>query len=355
VTRRALDLLGPALSKDRVTFVTAASAIFTADGSGERASVSLDGDATGAGPRLGIACRRDFDRALLDRALSTGVRHVAERIVDVHADAAEVRLRSASAKYRAALVIGADGANSLVRRRLYRAFDRSQLSIATGFFVLGATSQEARIHCVSQPGGYLWSFPRRDHLAVGICARASGAPASETLRDLTRAWIDQTGIAGNGVTLRPYAWPIPTLSAADLAREPLAGPRWLAVGDAAGLVDSLTREGIYFALKSAECAAEAVLRDAEPSKAYERRIRDGVHPELRRAALFARGFFQPGFTRLLVQALARSRSVRDVMRDLVAGTQPYRGLEWRLLSTLELGLAARLAGLKLGVGSHRAR
>jgi geranylgeranyl reductase family protein len=355
LTGRALALVSPALPVGRVPIVTAETALFTADTTADLVSVALHGSlAEAEDRRLGIASRRDFDRALLDAAVARGVRHVTERVVDVQAGPGDMLLRTASNKHRAAFVIGADGANSLVRRRLHRAFHRSQLSVATGFFVVGPTAHEIRIHCVSRPGGYIWSFPRRDHLAVGICAKADTAPTAEALREVVRAWMNETR-TGQGAALRPYAWPIPTLSPADFARDVVAGSRWLLAGDAAGLVDPLTREGIFFALRSAELAAQAILHEAEPSRGYDARIRDEMHPELRRASFFARGFFQPGFTRLLIHALAKSGRIREVMRDLVVGAQPYRGLERRLLATLEIGMAARLAGLKLRAGLQRAR
>jgi hypothetical protein len=50
----------------------------------------------------------------------------------------------------------------------------------------------------------------------------------------------------------------------------------------------------------------------------------------------------------MVEALHRSAAIREVMVDLIAGRQPYRGLRRRLLRTFEWGLAARLLGLALG-------
>ena len=69
-------------------------------------------------------------------------------------------------------LIGADGPASLVRRRVFRPFDRADLSIATGCFVRGTTARDVVIAFEDEPAGYLWSFPRPDHLAVGICAQA---------------------------------------------------------------------------------------------------------------------------------------------------------------------------------------
>lgn len=112
------------------------------------------------------------------------------------------------------------------------------------------------------------------------------------------------------------------------------------LGDAAGLVDPITREGIYFALQSGAFAASALLSE-NPAREYDARIRETIHPELRRAARLKEAFFRPALTRLLIEALESSSAVRGVMVDLIAGRQPYATLKRRLLSTLEFGLMAK--------------
>ena len=115
------------------------------------------------------------------------------------------------------------------------------------------------------------------------------------------------------------------------------------LGDAAGLVDPITREGIFFALRSGMLAA-AALATASPAKTYADAVGDELHDELRRAARLKAGFFRPRFTGLLIDALERSAAIRGVMIDLIAGRQPYAGLKRRLLSTMELGLMLRVVG-----------
>jgi flavin-dependent dehydrogenase len=117
----------------------------------------------------------------------------------------------------------------------------------------------------------------------------------------------------------------------------------LLVGDAAGLVDPITREGIAFALHSAVLAAGALSAAASrPDRHYQQAVHAGIVPELARAARLESRFFRPAFLELLLQALAKSGPVRDVAADLVSGKQSYRGLRWRLLRTMELGLLRRL-------------
>jgi flavin-dependent dehydrogenase len=124
----------------------------------------------------------------------------------------------------------------------------------------------------------------------------------------------------------------------------ISGPGWFLVGDAAGLVDPITREGIYFALVSGEWAA-AEIASGYPyaPEAYAHRVAGGIASELRRAAAFKRAFFRPEFTSLMADALASSAAIRRVMADLVAGRQSYETLKWRLLRTGEVGFAVKLA------------
>ena len=242
-------------------------------------------------------------------------------------------------RHRASYVIGADGANSLVRRRLSTAFRRDQLSIATGFFAHGVSSAEIVIELNGDPPGYIWSFPRPGHLAIGICAQADAGIPAAALRERTANWIAATKIA-EGATLEPYSWPIPSLRARDLEELELTGPRWALVGDAAGLVDPITREGIFFALSSGQWIADA-LTAGDPARLYASRVRDEAIAELARAARLKAGFFRPAFVGLMMRALMESGAIRSVMADLVAGQQSYASLKWRLLKTFEVGLAWR--------------
>ena len=310
-----------------------------------------------AASSLLIVSRAAFDRALAYAAAAAGAHWIRERATAVSADGDAMIVHTTRAAYNVDYVLGADGANSIVRKKLARPFTREQLSVAAGYFVPGMTGSAIYVRTISARAGYLWSFPRHDHAAVGVCAPAALNIPSAELRTHTRDWIEQHAF-GISKGMTPYAWPIPSTGWEDASSAQLSGNRWMLLGDGAGLVDPLTREGIYYALLSGRWAAEALMT-ASPSTAgrlYADRIRSDVHPELARAARLCDLFFSAGFSSLLPDALRHSAAIRTVFADLVSGTQPYRGLRRRLLGTrqwLLAGRAIRLAVMPSFTGTIR--
>ena len=339
VTGRALSMVQAAIPQRSLGSVRIGGATFTHDD--RTVHVPLSGDDSGY-PPLVVAGRREFDGALLSAAVAAGAEWKRSRVAGIARQNGGWEVETRDGRYSARWLIGADGVNSLVRRRLSTPFPRDALSIATGYFVKNRSSQEIVVAFEDDPPGYLWSFPRPDHLAVGMCAQADETTAP-ALQQLAARWIADH--VGPNETLERYSWPIPSLDEAALTREHPAGPGWMLVGDAAGLVDPITREGIYFALQSAELAAESlVVRRGDPARRYVDRIRSDIHAELIRAARLKAHFFQPRFISLLVTALCRSSRIRTIMADLVAGRQSYQALRGRLLKTFEWKLMLELFG-----------
>src|SRR5581483_11571423 len=164
ITGRAIDLVDDAVDWPAINETPIRRARFTDDRGG--ASVPL------ADRGLVVAGRAAFDGALLDAAQRAGARLCAVRVTGLDVDDTSVTIRTRASSFTADFVIGADGANSFVRRRVAQPFRRGELSVATGFFAEGVTSDEIVLEMTTEPAGYIWSFPRGDHLAIGICAQA---------------------------------------------------------------------------------------------------------------------------------------------------------------------------------------
>jgi geranylgeranyl reductase family protein len=333
VTGRALELVGASRPEEDAAGGHVIDAV-TFEAGGRSARVALPDT-----EYLRVFPREMFDTALLQQAVDAGVPHFPHRVSTVIRTADRWQITAGGESISAAWLLGADGPAGVVRKQVFRPFERRQLSIAAGSYVTGVDTREIVIGFVDRPSGYLWSFPRAGHLAVGTCAQANETTSAE-MHAITDHWLDRYGPA-SGQTRERYAWPIPSLEARDVDAEQPAGDGWMLLGDAAGLVDPITREGIFFALRSGMLAA-AALGGAAPQRVYADAVRDELHDELRRAARLKAGFYRPRFTRLLIEALNQSAPIRDVMLNLVAGRQPYRGLKRRLLGTLEFGLAWRV-------------
>jgi flavin-dependent dehydrogenase len=116
------------------------------------------------------------------------------------------------------------------------------------------------------------------------------------------------------------------------------------VGDAAGLVDPITGEGIYYAIRSADLAVRALLESNSCAEDYGVRLRRDFYPDLQFASRISRRFYLGrflfgGVTARAVQFTRYSPSFRAIMRSLFDGEQPYRGLKDRLFGNLGASLA----------------
>jgi flavin-dependent dehydrogenase len=317
VTAKALALL-PAAPQDDPLPARFTSTCRFESGTGDVVDVAL------AQP-VAVAARRDLDAWLLRRATAAGARHVAERVTEV--DAAG-RVRTATGRVEHFdVVVGADGAGSLVRRTLLGPVPKERLVMATGWFAPGSSTMLVRF----TPGldGYLWLFPRPSHVGVGICAPLASVPTRELLDRLESeaarsfpALLDPEG--------GRYAHTIPSPSKDPQSIREIAGHSWALVGDAGALADPITGEGIYYALRSALLLAETLREESSPVRYPERVLEDFGRDLLKAAALRDR-FYAPGFARRMTRFAERSGAVREILGDLVLGRQGYVGLKRRLL------------------------
>lgn len=310
---------------------------------------------------VAIFSRRELDRALLETSEAAGAKLVRESVTGlarVREDAApravggdheataieDTRPKVENSEWMLTLasgrrevfdhVVGADGARSLVRRTVFSPFAREDLSQAVGWYVPDRTSDCMTIRFDRRIKGYLWIFPRPDHLAVGACAPLAPGVADalwETGRDL----LATLGATEEG--LPRYSALIPSLRPASFAANRVAGDGWSLVGDAAGTVDPITREGIAPGIRSAELLADALAPGA--TETYEDLWRRTFLPEFSWAARHCDRFFDPGRTESLVRWVGRSGSLRAVLADVIIGEQDYLSLKRRLLrSALPAGL-----------------
>jgi len=339
LTAKALGLLPPAPAGDPLPVRYVDRCRFDS-GEGDAVEVALARE-------VGIASRRALDAWLLRRAVEAGAVHRAERVVQVDADG---RVRTSEGERTFDLVVGADGAGSVVRRTLLAPTPPGRLMMAAGWFARGDSEMVVRF--TSDLQGYLWLFPRPGHVGVGICAPLARVP-TRVLLDRLRAEVARAFPALADDEAPPYAHTIPSPSADPRSLLEVAGERWALVGDAAALADPITGEGIYYALRSADVLADSVRADGS-ARGYPPRMVEAFGRELLRAAALRDRFYAPGFARRMVRFAARSRAIRDALGSLVLGEQGYLDLKKRLLRAAP-GFAMQYLASAVGVGGPGAR
>jgi len=228
------------------------------------------------------------------------------------------------------LLIGADGVQGAVRRAVAPPWQGGELTLALYAYVAGP-SQHARVSPEASEmilkffgdfDGYLWVFPRTDHVSVGICARHRSVDPTR-LRDELQRFVEDHYPAWRfpPEALKGYFIPAAHRPAASRSRD---AARWALVGDAAGTADPLTREGIAHAMRSAASVARAI--------AAGRRLRTPPIPlDTLRAHHLGHGFFRRSFLESLVRLARDSPAIREILADLHEGRQPYRSLKARLV------------------------
>ncbi len=168
------------------------------------------------------------------------------------------------------------------------------------------------------PGGYIWVFPRRDSLSVGIVDFRRGR---RPLRRTVQAEMTRLGIASDGVRWRGH--PLPVFA----GRRALGRGRILLLGDAAGLADPLLGEGIRYAIRSGQIAADVVRRGLLADE-YARRVACDMGRSLRRACEIATLFYR--LPRLAYRIAMQDGRGTRWMTDVLAERSDYIGISLRL-------------------------
>lgn len=285
---------------------------------------------------LVVYSRLDLNRMLLDRAEEAGAQIEQTRVLEVERRRSGWNLRTRTGTARADFCVVATGArNSL--RNVGTEWTASDTMYALGYYV---PSDQDHIDIQFLPAleGYIWVFPRCGHLSIGICGK--GEPAG-SLRARLERYMDEKGFQWRGSSF--YSHVLPSLESASFRRNRVAGDGWLAVGDAGGLVDPITGEGLYYAMRSGDLASQVLLSDdhaiEHKAAAYRSLIHRDFMADLEFGAMLAKRVFLGRFLfstvpARMVQFMRRSPRFTALMQDLFAGTQPYTGLKARLFRNL---------------------
>lgn len=285
-------------------------------------------------PDLGFAVRRDrpvvtmvmrdrFDHLLTREAQNSGTELFAgTSVLGVAPCSDRVELRTNTGTITAGFVIAADGAGSVVARKAGLPELRHvvpalecEITVEPGRFE--KYHHAARFDFGLTPHGYAWVFPKREHLSIGVLTTRRG---SCNLNDEYARYLAHLGL-DVPIQEERHGYMIPICPRESMFDK----PRILLVGDAAGLADPVTAEGISAAIMSGQLAAQSILEagESDVQRVYRKKLQEALLPELRVARLLARVLYD--FPRVRAALFARhGQQLSELLTRVVMGETSYR-------------------------------
>lgn len=307
---------------------------------------------------MGYTVRRsEFDLGLCRRAGEAGAEIMEDsRVTEVAARDGRAEVLGTHRRWVAPFVIGADGATGVVARGILGASPPALLLAGEAEEPM---SRQARTFMAgrilvdfgSSPGGYAWAFPKGGLVNVGVMGyRSRGFGLAGRAR----------AFAGGQPALRDL--PLGRITAAQVPvyhgeRTPLGKGPVLLVGDAAGLVDPFLGEGISYAVRSGQLAAQAVL-EGSGERSWQERYAAAVSSEILPQLDAAHALFRLAnrFPRALYLAFQRRPEALEAYCAVLRGEWTYTDFWDRLTRRLGAyvgeGLVRRMIG-EAGPSSSR--
>jgi geranylgeranyl reductase family protein len=263
-----------------------------------------------AGSSLRMVMREEFDAYLLEHVQGEVRQGTRVRSVEESQETVCVET-TAGKRIEADVLVAADGANSLIARALGL---RRKKIMAGAIEIEAKVPDETLARFAENPififgeigTGYIWIFPKADHLSIGI---GGLKPRPGELQSVLERVMQRFGIP---IQLQAsHGHPVPIYGQG----EALGTRRSLLVGDAGGLVDPFTGEGIRFAIKSGRLAAQAIL--AGHPEGYTARVNQSIGSALRMGNVMRQVFYRSQSTwfELALRNPAVSRALVAMFAD----------------------------------------
>jgi geranylgeranyl reductase family protein len=321
VSRKALDLLGFDITPVVQKTITGAYLAY-------RNEALIVKDIT---PAVGCTVlRSEFDSLLLQKARAAGAQFfAATRFIDAVQDPSAVTLRTSNGSLCGRFVFAADGVGSTVRskvfgKQLVRYVPALEALVQLDDQRMGIFAERALFDFAGMKRGYGWIFPKRDHLNVGVYSPLGGSG----LRAELDGFMARYGLLANPQTIDYRGYAIPVRN----QRSEFEKDRIWLIGDAAGLAESVFGEGIYFALRSAELAAQALVQADGRPNTYSKLVRRALLPELRASRWIGSTMFR--FQRFTFHHLVANPRINGDFAGLISGDVGYRECMLRTATNL---------------------
>ncbi|AKB26201.1 Geranylgeranyl diphosphate reductase [Methanosarcina sp. MTP4] len=286
--------------------------------------------------RLSILVSRDvFDNLLLEKAKETGIKvHTREKVLSCRETPEFVEVETKENTYRAKFVIISEGSHGLLKTCLRPADTKEEYGVCV---VAEVPAEEKEIeerlgkaielHFGVAGGGYGWVFPHKTYYSVGIGGVVKNLPhPKETMLE----FLKENGFEGE---YKLHGHKIPWGG----IKRKIVGSRILLCGDAAGFVDAFSGEGLAYAIRSGQLAAEVIsgicleCGKAKDLKKYESLCQAEFGTHLKYSLMFSKVMHR--FPERTFRIFASSEKMVDKYLEVVGLSMDYKDfLRWSLLN-----------------------
>ncbi|MCK4634451.1 MAG: geranylgeranyl reductase family protein [Candidatus Aenigmarchaeota archaeon] len=280
----------------------------------------------GSGYMIGIS-RLRLDKFILDAAVSAGTHLIEKRVLDVNNKNGVWHVKTKNKVFKTKLLIGADGVNSIVRKKVLGSHKKENLTLTYGYFAKGLEKEVTLMKFLKDKMGYIWIFPRGDHTSIGICAELKdGKGLKELLDEFIKEYYPKIKI------LSTYSALVPTITDTNFFKIPCTGENWVLIGDAAGHVDPISSEGISYAFWSGELASKSIIKNNH--REFDSMWRSEYGENLTKAIKLKSLMYNSHFIDLSITIASRSKTFSKLFFDITVSEQEYRTLTRRILKDL---------------------
>lgn len=301
-------------------------------------------------PIISTILRKKFDYELLNFAQNAGAIIQQQTLVDsvkTSDEKAQVKLHQGQT-IDTEIVVGADGVNSVIAKTtgLQKTGAEKGVCLLQEFEVDENIMDEYFTpfrHCYIHSrfksiGGYGWVFPKKKHLNVGF-GIVQALKNLEQKPNILKCYQSYVSLLKES-NLIPQDLKKAEIKGGALPTHPLEktyGRRLLLVGDAAGFINPLSGEGIYYAMASGKIAAELITEALEKNDTteeflskYQRLWQKDFGKDIDRIlTVVKRGSVE--YTERVIHIVSKDRKLTDLMMGVITGELGVEEYKWRIL------------------------
>jgi len=271
-----------------------------------------------------VFSRLHLDSFILKMAVKEGAKLIKERVTNIKKNKNYWIIKTKKRRLKTDIIIGADGTNSLLRKKILGKFKKEDLSILFGYFIKGMEDKIAVMKFLENKKGYIWAFQRDNHTSIGLGTEfGNGSEIKKELDSFINSYFPNIKIISEWAAILPMIRNIKTFET------PVAGENWILIGDAAGHVDPVIGEGIPYALWSGELAAKAIIEN-NPKK-FDELWRKEYGTKLIEGSKLRDLIYNKYLLEFFIEIASRSKTCSEFLYDIVTGSEEYNKILFKFI------------------------